>query len=92
MCETQMTWSISESVYLRSLLVMMLLTSANPKSEWSVKQALMPIVRACKMASWHRLEKACGEKKEKKKRIMEEMQQKKKRSEDDKKKKKKKRK
>lgn len=29
--------------------------SAKPKSEWSVKTVRNPMVRACKIASWHRL-------------------------------------
>ena len=36
------------------------LASANPKREWSVKMALMPMVRAWNIASWARVEKACN--------------------------------
>lgn len=33
----------------------MLAASANPKRLWSVKHVLNPIVRACRIASWHML-------------------------------------
>ena len=45
---------------LRTLLVKMELASANPKRLWSVNTVRRPIVRAWNMASWPRVEKACG--------------------------------
>ena len=54
-----MTWSMSVSTISRSLFVIMELPSANPKREWSVKTALIPIVRECRIPSWHRVLNAC---------------------------------
>jgi len=34
------------------------LASANPNNEWSVKTALIPILRACSMDSWAKDENA----------------------------------
>jgi hypothetical protein len=50
-CETQIMWSTSLKVNLRSLLVRILAASANPKSEWSVKTVRKPMVRAWRIAS-----------------------------------------
>ena len=56
--ETQIVWLTPASENLRTLLVMIELRSANPKSEWSVKTALIFIVRAWNIASWASVEKA----------------------------------
>lgn len=53
-----MTWSTSERTNFRHLLVKMLLRSANPNKEWSVKHVLSPIALACMMASRDKLENA----------------------------------
>ncbi len=42
----------------RTLFIWMAEGSLKPKSEWSVKMVLSPIVLACKRPSWHRIEKA----------------------------------
>lgn len=39
-------------------MVIIELASAKPKREWSVKTHFIPIVRACKIASWHSVENA----------------------------------
>lgn len=59
-CETHMTWFVSDRENWRTLLVSMELASAKPNSEWSVKTVLRPMVLAWNIASWAKVEKACS--------------------------------
>lgn len=52
-----MMWLVSHKVTVSSLLVSTELRSANPKSEWSVKTVLRPMVLAWNSASWAMAEK-----------------------------------
>lgn len=53
---TQITWSTVRRLHCNILLMWIDAASAKPKSEWSVKQLLMPMVPAWNMLSWHKLE------------------------------------
>mmetsp|Transcript_7988 Transcript_7988/g.24020 ORF Transcript_7988/g.24020 Transcript_7988/m.24020 type:complete len:260 (-) Transcript_7988:418-1197(-) len=56
--ETQMTWSVQVRVKSSTLFMWMAEGSAKPKSEWSVKSTLRPMVPACMSASWQSTLKA----------------------------------
>jgi hypothetical protein len=57
-CETQMTWLISDNVNFNSLFVSIEEISSKPNKEWSVKMVFIPIVFECIIASCDKEENA----------------------------------
>lgn len=60
MWDTQITWLIPARENFSTLLVIIELASAKPNREWSVKTALICMVRAWNMASCAKVENACN--------------------------------